>query len=232
MQTPFPEPTCVDEFFFTKASERQVLLNILGRKQPFPANGICGILLWGTYGTGKTTLARLLPNLLDQGLDPIVAPCANPAQLHANDSTHYLLINCGGTNGPEVHKQIKEHTKLNPCFNAARLHYVVLDEVDELTVQAQSSLKASMNGSQVVFIMTTNHLPKLNAGLRNRVLTLEMNQPPAVALRALGARVVSHMGANPTQITPVKYDQIAQASNGSLRSYRQALTEVAIMLRQ
>ena len=107
-----------------------------------------------------------------------------------------------------------------------------MDEVDELTAQAQSSLKASMNESQTVFIMTTNHLPELNAGLRNRVLTLEMNQPPAVTLRALGARVISHMGADPTHITPADYDQIAQASNGSLRSYRQALTEVAIMLRQ
>lgn len=51
-------PNCLDDFLFSNSAERQLLELILARKMPFPFGGKTGILLHGTWGTGKTTLAE------------------------------------------------------------------------------------------------------------------------------------------------------------------------------
>ena len=53
-------------------------------------------------------------------------------------------------------------------WNASGLHFVVLDEVDFLTDAAKASFKALMNRTNVVFIMTTNHLNEVDLGVQNR----------------------------------------------------------------
>jgi replication-associated recombination protein RarA len=59
-----PEPRCLDDFALQLTSKFK-LESILDLTLPFPANGVCGIILYGLYGTGKTTLANLLPGLID-----------------------------------------------------------------------------------------------------------------------------------------------------------------------
>ena len=63
-------------------------------------------------------------------------------------------------------------------WNASGLHYVVLDEVDLLTDAAKASFKALMNRTNVVFIMTTNHLNEVDPGVQNRSVLIDMNVPP------------------------------------------------------
>ena len=58
------QPECLDDFALQQNS-RYKLESILDQTLPFPANGVCGIVLYGLYGTGKTTIANLLPGLID-----------------------------------------------------------------------------------------------------------------------------------------------------------------------
>ena len=58
-------PNCLDDFLFSNHTDKHTLELILSRKLPFPFGGKTGILLHGTWGTGKTTLAELLPELLE-----------------------------------------------------------------------------------------------------------------------------------------------------------------------
>ena len=57
-------PQCLDDFAL-QPNSRFKLESMLDLSLPIPANGVCGIVLYGLYGTGKTTLANLLPGLIE-----------------------------------------------------------------------------------------------------------------------------------------------------------------------
>jgi DNA polymerase III delta prime subunit len=102
------------------------------------------------------------------------------------------------------------------AWNASGLHYVILDEVDLLTDAAMTSFKSLMNRKNVVFIMTTNHLDKIDAGIQNRSVLIDMNQPPPANWRPLLRRI--YTDANLTPPSDATLDQVVQAGRGSARS--------------
>ena len=60
-------PKSIDEIVYHSVTERVLINNITTGKMQFPASGKNGILLYGIYGTGKTSLARLLPDAIESG---------------------------------------------------------------------------------------------------------------------------------------------------------------------
>jgi ABC-type molybdate transport system ATPase subunit len=59
-----PSPVCLNDFALLPAS-RFKLASMLDQTMAFPSTGVNGIVLFGLYGTGKTTLANLLPGLIE-----------------------------------------------------------------------------------------------------------------------------------------------------------------------
>ena len=57
-------PQCLNDFALQQSS-RFKLDSILDATLSFPDNGVNGIVLHGLYGTGKTTMANLLPGLIE-----------------------------------------------------------------------------------------------------------------------------------------------------------------------
>jgi DNA replication protein DnaC len=53
------QPETINEFVFGNSDSRQMIEDIVSGDLPFPFEGKTGILLYGAYGTGKTTLARV-----------------------------------------------------------------------------------------------------------------------------------------------------------------------------
>ncbi|HDR9061602.1 TPA: AAA family ATPase [Burkholderia vietnamiensis] len=132
----------------------------------FPANGKNGLILYGPYGTGKTTVAGLLPAAIEakqSGGTPLV-------RYEACSSSN---------NGVSLVESIL--TQIAHVPTTGTFHYIILDEVDNLTPGAMQQLKSAMNrrhGSQnhdAVFIMTTNHLDKIDSGVisRSRPISFE-----------------------------------------------------------
>ena len=109
-------PQCLDDFAL-QPNSRYKLESILDRTLPFPANGICGIILYGLYGTGKTTMANLLPGLIDTVMSsnfPQQTPAGQIKVINEPSTDYYACAQ--GQNGAQITQQIQKARRL---FNSS-----------------------------------------------------------------------------------------------------------------
>ena len=197
------EPKTIKDIIWGNAESRLRIEDIVSGAEALPYCGKSAILLYGVFGTGKTTLANLLPNAIEKGrADEDLAVEAD-------------FIACQqGFNGPQVMSLI-ERVLSKTSFNASGLHYFVLDEVDNLTKLAQQSLKSALNTNRAVFILTTNNISELDKGLKDRCVLVEMNAAAVSDYLPLAKNLVSDMGVvmSDEDLLPT-----ISAANGSFRN--------------
>lgn len=110
-------------------------------------------------------------------------------------------------------------------------HYEVLDEVDLLTPAGQASLKTAItHANSTIFVMTTNHLSKVDQGIRDRSVLIEMNQPKPEDWVSLGQRFFKVMGLTGDEVDPTTFMNFAKLSRGSLRDFGPAVVTLGLSL--
>ena len=60
-------PTSLNDIIFGNPESKLRIYDIVTGAETLPASGKSGILLYGTWGTGKTTMATKLPDAIDKG---------------------------------------------------------------------------------------------------------------------------------------------------------------------
>ena len=216
-------PNCLDDFLLSNASERETVELILSRKLPFPFSGKSGILLHGTWGTGKTTFANLLPCLLEAAHNPNCNLSNSIGQMPAENPVNVQLIAipCGnGATSISIAKTINDANSRYPFFHNSKHDYFVFDEIDRLTTPAQQSLKTAMDLKRCMFIYTTNYLHKVDLGIVNRCYLVEMNQATnPSAYIPIGQNILCNMGVGAAAVAAATLQAHAVAAKGSLRNY-------------
>ena len=86
---------------------------------------------------------------------------------------------------------------------------------DQLTNLAQQGLKSSLNTTRGIFVLTTNNLSKLDKGMLDRCILVEMNAANANAYLDIAKFVANEAGVtlSSDELLPT-----IQAANGSFRN--------------
>ena len=100
-------------------------------------------------------------------------------------------------------------------FNVSGLHYIILDEVDNLTKQAQQSLKSALNTTRGVFILTTNNVSELDKGMLDRCILVEMNAANPNAYLDIAKSIANEAGIS---LSSDELLPTIQGANGSFRN--------------
>lgn len=153
----------LDDIIFHSEAAKVTVEDCVSGIIGFPASGVNGILLWGTNGTGKTALAKILPDLIE-----VARTCS------VTSDVSLYRISQGGDNGAKVIEDIKTQAELMPL---GMFRYIVMDEVDNLKAASMLSLKVAMNVNPkyCLFILTTNRLPLIDKGVVDRCVRVQFN---------------------------------------------------------
>lgn len=197
------QPQTVAEVVFGNDESRQLIDDIVSGVLPFPFEGKTGILLYGTFGTGKTTLARLLPEAIERGQTG--EDLAMPAEFFGCQQGHA---------GTVFTTLVGKQTDL-VSFNASRNHYYIFDEVDSLSKAAQAGLKTTLNSPRSVFILTTNNISQLDKGVKDRCVLVEMNAATDAEYLPLARRIAADENV---VLSDAQLLSAIAGNNGSFRS--------------
>jgi replication-associated recombination protein RarA len=197
------QPQTINEVVFGNDESRLLIEDIVSGILPFPFEGKTGILLYGTFGTGKTTLARILPEAIEQG------QTGQPLSFDAD------FFGCQqGHSGTVIADTLKKQNKVL-SFNASGKHYYIFDEVDNLSKTAQAGLKTTLNYKRAAFILTTNNISQLDKGVKDRCVLVEMNAATDAEYLPLARRIASDENV---VLSDAQLLAAISGNNGSFRS--------------
>jgi replication-associated recombination protein RarA len=208
-------PKSIDDIVFASTTTRELIDDLITGTRPFPVTeGKCGILLYGISGTGKSALAKLLPDAIEQARGGISA------------GERYERVQ-PSNNGLKMMANVAHEAELMPL---GHYRYFVLDEVDCLNTDAMRILKSVMNYPNTLWVFTTNNFSAIEAGVRDRCHCIPFNAAPAANWLPLARRILAVAGI--TSIPDQQLDDLIAPCNGSARQIVSAIVDVALKARR
>lgn len=152
------------------------------------------IMITGKYGSGKTTLAKIIAG-------------------HLNAEVHE--IDCGSDGGVDKMREVVEASQLSSLF--AKVKVFILDEVHGLSKQAQSALLKTLEEprANLYFILLTTDTSKILPTIRSRCVLYETKPATTAEIGVAVKRVLDKYGLEVEDMAD--FWSLVHQSDGSLR---------------
>lgn len=153
------DPTCVDELAYPSAATEAYLKRWASR-----STASRNLVIYGPPGTGKTRASMLLAK----------QRCADFL-----DADPIRYVECeSGTFDELLQIQKNESIAFGQAAHSSFEAVVILDEVDNYKPPQQKQLKKVMERADHCYILLTNHITKVDDGIRNRCYEIPWFVPP------------------------------------------------------
>jgi DNA polymerase III gamma/tau subunit len=188
---------------------KTILTNII-ESSYFP-----NLLFYGPPGTGKTTT---IINIVSQ------------YQANHNEKNKGLMIhlNASDERGIDIiRNQINQFVTSTPLFGSG-MKFVILDEVDYMTKNAQLALRYllqnfSSSMKMVRFCLICNYISKIDEGLQNEFVMLRFNQLPVKEIIAFLKNIAKSEQLDITEEALSQIQKIYKSDIRSMINYLQSL---------
>jgi len=160
------------------------------------------LLLYGPPGTGKTTT---IINLI------------NEYQRIKKNKSLVIHLNASDERGIDIiRNQIYQFVKTKNLFETG-YKFVVLDEVDYMTKNAQQALKYLLQtcGNNVKFFLICNYISKIELSLQHEFVCIRFNQLPKQKIREFIREICVKEGV---ELTDQNIDTIQNLHKSDIRS--------------
>ena len=140
-------------------------------KNMIKENYFPNFLFYGPPGTGKTTTIINLINLYQQKNDQV-------------NKSLMIHLNASDERGIDIiRNQIYQFINSKPLFSNG-LKFIILDEVDYMTKNAQQALKYILKttNQNIKFCLICNYISKIDESLQNEFIRLRFNELPKIAI--------------------------------------------------
>ena len=183
-------------------------------------NGIDGnYIFYGTYGTGKTSLARIL----------IGKYTKDKPYIEINSSLY--------TSIDVLRNEIEDFCKFTPMIQSENgIKYVFLDEFERVSIQFQDAFKAFIerySKSGVRFIITTNHISKISDGIKSRIPQINFDAQSIDEEKFLKKQIFSKIVNEilPGENYSIKKENVAKIVTKKYPDFRSTIEEIQNYIR-
>lgn len=167
-------------------------------------NHFPNILLYGPPGTGKTTTIINIINCFQE-------------KYNQKNKDMMIHLNASDERGIDIiRNQIQQFVNSHSMFNKG-IKFVILDEVDYMTKNAQQALKYLLQGftDNVRFCLICNYISRIDESLQNEFVRLRFNQLPEEKIIHFLSNIITKENIN---ITPYKLQSIQRLFKSDIRS--------------
>jgi DNA polymerase-3 subunit gamma/tau len=187
-------------------------------------------LLAGAYGSGKTSVARILASLMvcpdrKPGSDLVCGKCRYCESIHAGHCVDVVEIDGGEQTGVDDARDLKKSTAYTPLELKRKVY--IIDECHKLSPAANSALLKVLEEPPpyVHFIFCTTEADKVLRTIVSRCQRYRLTKIPSELMAARLELVASKEGV---KVEPGVARHIARLSDGSLRDAIGNLEQVAV----